>query len=90
MSSSITCNDCSSQFIFSIAEPDAKPAAFNAFDMIDSDFEDEFNDAEIWEYKGRTYAKSADNVVWDMDEDGDIGQQVGVYNPLTDSIDLSS
>lgn len=43
-------------------------------------------DAEVWEHKGVTYAKASDNAVWAM-VDGELGEQVGVYNPLTDSIE---
>jgi hypothetical protein len=52
-----------------------------------ADDDDEEEDAEVWEHKGVTYAKTADNVVWALNEDGTTGDQIGVYNPLTDIIE---
>ena len=69
----------------SAAKSATKPAPAPAPTPVE-EAEGEEEDAEVWEHKGVTYAKTSDNVVWAM-VDGELGNQVGVYNPLTDSIE---
>jgi membrane protein involved in colicin uptake len=42
-----------------------------------------------WTYKGKKYARNYDNQVWEMEEDGSIGDWAGVYMPKSDKIDDS-
>ena len=42
-----------------------------------------------WTYKGKKYARNFDNQLWEMEEDGGIGDWAGVYDATTQKIDDS-
>jgi hypothetical protein len=42
-----------------------------------------------WAYKGKKYARNFDNQVWEMEEDGGIGEWAGVYDVKQEKIDDS-
>ena len=48
---------------------------------------EESTSAEEWEYKGKTYFKTADGFCWRKKEDGSLGRFAGKYDPVADEID---
>lgn len=45
--------------------------------------------AKAWTFKGKNYFRSGHNEVWEVAEDGDMGDWVGMYEPASNSIDTS-